>query len=41
MGNDVWFSVRADLMNTGEKQDMANRGVTQKSRRRLFRSSVR
>ena len=25
IGNDVWFSVRADLMNTGEKQDMANR----------------
>ena len=25
IGKDVWFSVRADLMNTGEKQDMANR----------------
>ena len=25
IGNGVWFSVRADLMNTGEKQDMANR----------------
>jgi spermidine/putrescine transport system ATP-binding protein len=25
MGKDVWFSVRADLMNTGDKQDMANR----------------
>ena len=25
IGNDVWFSVRADLMNTGEQQDMANR----------------
>jgi len=21
----MWFSVRADLMNTGDKQDMANR----------------
>jgi spermidine/putrescine transport system ATP-binding protein len=25
VGKDVWFSVRADLMNTGEKEDMANR----------------
>ena len=25
IGKDVWFSVRADLMNTGDKQDMANR----------------
>jgi spermidine/putrescine transport system ATP-binding protein len=25
VGKDVWFSVRADLMNTGEKDDMANR----------------
>ena len=25
MGKDVWFSVRADLMNTGEKDNMANR----------------
>ena len=25
IGKDVWFSVRADLMSTGEKQDMANR----------------
>ena len=25
IGKDVWFSVRADLMNTGEKDDMANR----------------
>ena len=25
IGKEVWFSVRADLMNTGEKQDMANR----------------
>jgi spermidine/putrescine transport system ATP-binding protein len=25
VGKDVWFSVRADLMNTGDKQDMANR----------------
>ena len=25
IGKDVWFSVRADLMNTGEKRDMANR----------------
>jgi spermidine/putrescine transport system ATP-binding protein len=25
VGKEVWFSVRADLMNTGDKQDMANR----------------
>jgi spermidine/putrescine transport system ATP-binding protein len=25
IGKEVWFSVRADLMNTGDKQDMANR----------------
>ena len=25
IGKDMWFSVRADLMNTGDKQDMANR----------------
>ena len=25
IGKNVWFSVRADLMNTGEKDDMANR----------------
>src|SRR5215475_2100983 len=25
MGKDVWFSVRADLMNAGEKENMANR----------------
>jgi spermidine/putrescine transport system ATP-binding protein len=25
IGKDVWFSVRADLMSTGDKQDMANR----------------
>jgi ABC-type Fe3+/spermidine/putrescine transport system ATPase subunit len=25
IGKEVWFSVRADLMNTGEKQEMANR----------------
>src|ERR1700683_5041763 len=25
IGKEAWFSVRADLMNTGEKQDMANR----------------
>jgi spermidine/putrescine transport system ATP-binding protein len=25
VGKEVWFSVRADLMNTGEKEDMANR----------------
>jgi ABC-type Fe3+/spermidine/putrescine transport system ATPase subunit len=25
IGKDVWFCVRADLMNTGDKQDMANR----------------
>jgi spermidine/putrescine transport system ATP-binding protein len=25
VGKDVWFSVRADLMNTGDKEDMANR----------------
>jgi spermidine/putrescine transport system ATP-binding protein len=25
IGKEAWFSVRADLMNTGEKQEMANR----------------
>jgi spermidine/putrescine transport system ATP-binding protein len=25
IGKVIWFSVRADLMNTGEKEDMANR----------------
>ena len=25
IGKEVWFCVRADLMNTGEKQEMANR----------------
>jgi ABC-type Fe3+/spermidine/putrescine transport system ATPase subunit len=25
VGKDMWFSVRADLMNTGDKEDMANR----------------
>ena len=25
IGKDMWFSVRADLMNTGDKQNMANR----------------
>src|ERR1700678_848178 len=25
IGKDMWFSVRADLMSTGEKEDMANR----------------
>jgi len=25
LGKEVWFSVRADLMNAGDKQDMANR----------------
>jgi ABC-type Fe3+/spermidine/putrescine transport system ATPase subunit len=25
VGKDVWFSVRADLMNTGERENMANR----------------
>ena len=25
VGKEMWFSVRADLMNTGDKEDMANR----------------